>query len=182
MCLWTCFHLPVLLASPSLGLWIISTSLCLVGISRGVRASVYGAFRSISHTVFVMFAPAQFALGNLDAYFFAVHSGYMFMFSLGEIFGRISCIFSVKWCSDPAVDFTSCSVLVLLVTIRLVLCSLDCRLAMPRSSSTVAVVCAGWVSHVLQHGEVYTAGASSAWTARAHRTWNLDTTSSAPSC
>ena len=30
--------------------------------------SVYGAFRSISHTVFVMFAVAQFALGNLDFY------------------------------------------------------------------------------------------------------------------
>ena len=28
--------------------------------------------------------------------------------------------------------------------------------------------------HVLQHGEVYTVDASSAWTARAHRTWNLD--------
>ena len=32
------------------------------------------------------------------------------------------------------------------------------------------VLCGYGVSHVLQHGEVYTVDASSAWTARAHRT------------
>ena len=63
-----------------------------------VQASVYGAFGGISHTVFVMFAPAQFALGNLDAFSFCATLASQLTHD-----HVISC-FSTKWCSDPAVD------------------------------------------------------------------------------
>ena len=97
----------MLLASPSLGLWIISTNLYLTGISRRVRASVYGAFRSISHTVFVMFAPAQFPFGNLHACSFCATPGSTVDTCSCSAWRRlldVLPVFSVKWCSDLAVD------------------------------------------------------------------------------
>ena len=62
-------------------------------------------------------------------------SGYMFMFSSGWLLDEFPVFSSCG-------RFTFCSVLILLVTIRPVLCSFVCRLVMPRSSSTSAVVCA----------------------------------------
>ena len=111
MCLWLCFQLPVLLASLSLGLWTISTSLYLASISLRVHASVHGAFRSISHTVFNTW----------------LHSGYMFMFRSGRGFWTYFLYFLREVVLGSCGRFTSClacAVLVLLVTIRPVLCSL----------------------------------------------------------
>ena len=69
----------VLLAPLALGLWTISTNLYLAGISRGVLASIHFAFTSNSHIAHVMFAPVQFALGNLDATFTSLRQWTQFM-------------------------------------------------------------------------------------------------------
>ena len=81
----------VLLVPFALGLWIISTSSNLAGISRGVHASVYDVFRRISHTVYVLFAPAQFALVNLDAAFTSPSLAYSFCAMLGSTVDTFSC-------------------------------------------------------------------------------------------
>ena len=159
MCLWLCFQLPVLLASLSLGLWTISTSLHLAGVSRGVHASVYGAFRSISHIVLVMFCARAVRTGKSGRLLFLpntwLHSGYMFMFSSGG------------WLLDVFPVFSQRSGALILRSIHVLLgmrspgfCCHDTPCAvfpsivgwlMPRSSSALAVVCAGLVLLVLMH-------------------------------
>ena len=132
MCLWSCsdwgccfqvayggcgrspYISHVLLACLHLDSGLVSSSLYLAGTSRGVlRQSV--AFRSISHIIYVMFLPAQFALGNLGAlsrplrwlYSFWAMPGWTvdLLVAFGRIFGIFLCEKELGSCGR----FTSCS-------------------------------------------------------------------------
>ena len=101
------------------------------------------AFGSISHFFYVMFAPAQFALGVLDTTFTSISVAYSF-------------------CAMPrsTVDTCSCSALGGFLT--------DFQYFLREGelgSCGRFTSCSSGYFHVLQHREVCTADASIAWTA-----------------
>ena len=119
-----------------------------------------------------MFAPAQFALGNLDAAGpFCATPGLTVdtcsCSALGVAFGRISCVFLVKWCSDPSVDSRPAQSWFLLCSLRLSVFFFEAALVVDTGSGMCWLVllvlmhlalCGFLGLRVLQHGEVYTVG------------------------